>query len=413
MIKWKCLLFLMLLSGPIAMLRAQKDTIVEYPVSEGCCPNGITNGPDGALWFTAGYGIGSITTSGAQSYYPVSFVPQGAIAAGPDQALWFTGSDGSVGSIGRITTTGDLTQYPTLTTDSFPQAITAGPDGAMWFTESGANNIGRITTAGVLQEYPIPTPYSYPIGIVAGPDGALWFTESAANQIGRITTSGVIQEFIVGDDLSSPNWITAGPDGALWFTESALPAGRIGRITTAGVVTSFVLSPNGATGQITAGPDGALWFTGGVFDFVGRITTSGVVTEYSLPSASSFPTGISTGSDGALWLVENSAGNIARATACGIGVNLSLSSGTLTINFDVGITTAATWRGWLVTGSGARELFEKEIKPLVPPRTVTDTLTDFSSQGDIEVFSSLSSASGVFCSDGQILDIAGGRAPVK
>ena len=195
-IKWKCLLFLMLLSGPIAMLRAQKDTIVEYPVSEGCCPNGITNGPDG-VWFTAGYGIGSITTSGAQSYYPVSFVPQGAIAAGPDQALWFTGSDGLVGSIGRITTTGDLTQYPTLTTDSFPQAITAGPDGAMWFTESGANNIGRITTAGVLQEYPIPTPYSYPIGIVAGPDGALWFTESAANQIGRITTSGVIQEFIV------------------------------------------------------------------------------------------------------------------------------------------------------------------------------------------------------------------------
>src|ERR1017187_5785058 len=163
----------------------------------GGCPNGITNGPDGALWFTAGYLVGRITTSGALSYYPVSFTPQGAIARGPDEALWFTGSDGSVGSIGRITPNGNLAQYPTPTMNSFPQAITAGPDGAMWFTESGANNIGRITTAGVVQEYPIPTPNSYPIGMAAGLDGALWFTESVGNQIGRITTTGVITELLL------------------------------------------------------------------------------------------------------------------------------------------------------------------------------------------------------------------------
>jgi virginiamycin B lyase len=408
--KWKCLLFFALLSGPAAMLQAQRDTIFEYPISQGCCPNGIANGPDGALWFTAGYAIGSITTSGSLSYYPVSFTPQGAIAAGPDEALWFTGSDGSVGSIGRITLTGDVTQYPTLTVNSFPQAITAGPDGAMWFTESGANNIGRITTAGVIQEYPIPTPNSYPIGIAAGPDGALWFTESVGDKIGRITTTGVIEEFAIGGALTSPNWITTGPDGALWFTELSLPAARIGRITTAGVVTSFVLSPEGATGQIAAGPDGALWFTGGVFDYVGRITTSGVVTEYSLPTASSFPTGIATGSDGALWLVENNAGNVARATACGIGLRLSFANSTLTINFDVGVTTAAKWRAWLVTGSSSSRLFEKSVKPLVPPRALTETLSNFSSQGNIEVFSSLSSANGIVCSDGQILDTAGSGA---
>jgi hypothetical protein len=207
--------------------------------------------------------------------------------------------------------------------------------------------------------------------------------------------------------LASPNWITTGPDGALWFTELSLPAARIGRITTAGVVTSFVLSPEGATGQITAGPDGALWFTGGVFNSVGRITTSGVVTEYSLPTASSFPTGIATGSDGALWLVENSAGNIARATACGIGLSLSFANSTLTINFDVGVTTAATWRAWLVAGSGGSRLFEKPVKPLVPPRAVTDTLANFSGQGSVEVFSTLSSANGITCSDEQILEING------
>ena len=410
MIRWKCLLFFVLLSGPVAMLQAQRDTIFEYPISQGCCPNGITNGPDGALWFTAGYLVGRITTSGALSYYPVSFTPQGAIALGPDEALWFTGSDGSVGSIGRITPNGNLAQYPTPTMNSFPQAITAGPDGAMWFTESGANNIGRITTAGVVQEYPIPTPNSYPIGIAAGPDGALWFTESVGNQIGRITTTGVITEFTLDDGLASPNWITTGPDGALWFTELSLPAGRIGRITTAGGVTSFVLSPEGATGHITAGPDGALWFTGGVFNSVGRITTSGVVTEYFLPTASSFPTGIAPGSDGALWLVENDAGNIARATACGIGLRLSLANSTLTINFDVGITAAATWRAWLITGSGGSRLFKKSVQPIVPPRAFTGTLTNFSSKGNVEVFSTLSSANGITCSDEQILDIGGSGA---
>jgi virginiamycin B lyase len=198
----------------------------------------------------------------------------------------------------------------------------------------------------------------------------------------------------------------------LWFTELALPAARIGRITTAGIVTSFVLSPEGATGQIAAGPDGALWFTGGVFNSVGRITTSGVAIEYPLPTASSFPTGIATGSDGGLWLVENNAGNIARATACGIGLSLSLENSTLTVNFDVGITTAATWRAWLVTGDGGRRLFKKPVGPLVPPRAVADTLPDFSSQGDVEVFSTLSSATGVICSNQQVLN-AGGNDPIK
>lgn len=415
MIRLRCLLFFLLLSSLVGMLHAQRDTISEYPISQGCCANGIANGPDGALWFTAGYIVGRITTAGALSYYPISFTPQGAIALGPDRALWFTGSDAAVGSIGRITPMGNWTEYSTPTVNSFPQAITAGPDGAMWFTESEANRIGRITTAGVIQEYPIPTPNSYPIGIAAGPDGALWFTESIGNQIGRITTGGVIQEFALGSGLASPNWITKGPDGALWFTELSLPAARIGRITTAGVVTSFVLSPEGATGQITAGPDGALWFTGGVFDYVGRITTSGVVTEYSLPTASSFPSGIATGPDGALWLVENSAGNIARASACGIGLSLSLANDTLTINYDVGITTGATWRAWLVTGSGATHLFERSLEPVVPPRAVTEKLTDFTSQGNVAVSSTLSSTNGVICSDGQLLEAgaqAGSQAPL-
>jgi len=55
-----------------------------------------------------------------------------------------------------------------------------GPDKALWFTEFIAGKIGRITTTGTITEYNIPTPDSTPRGITAGPDGALWFPKPRA-----------------------------------------------------------------------------------------------------------------------------------------------------------------------------------------------------------------------------------------
>jgi virginiamycin B lyase len=197
-----------------------------YPgPGSGTCPVGITAGPDGALWFTTVAqigqcsGIGRITTAGFgdtscyQMPLPVSTNPEG-ITTGPDGAIWFTEY---TGKIGRITTSGALTEYPV---NGSPSGITAGPDGALWFTDPAGNGIGRITTSGISTEYAIPTPNSGPSGITAGPDGAIWFTESASNKIGRITTAGVITEFPIPTADSDPQGITTGPDGALWFTES-------------------------------------------------------------------------------------------------------------------------------------------------------------------------------------------------
>jgi streptogramin lyase len=102
-----------------------------------------------------------------------------SITAGPDGNLWFTESNAS--KIGQITTGGMITEFPTLTTPSFPQFITSGSDGALWFTEAASTNniynIGRITTTGTVTEFPIPTANSSPEGITTGPDGALWFVE--------------------------------------------------------------------------------------------------------------------------------------------------------------------------------------------------------------------------------------------
>ena len=55
---------------------------------------------------------------------------------------------------------------------------------------------------------------------------------------------------------------------------------------------------------ITAGPDGNLWFTEIDGNNIGRITTAGVVTEFPVPTASSEPEGIAAGPDGNIWFTE-------------------------------------------------------------------------------------------------------------
>jgi virginiamycin B lyase len=164
---------------------------------------GITMGPDGALWFANPFGnqngeISRITTAGAVTEFPIppAFTGVPGITAGPDGALWFTQSNGR--KIGRITTAGAVTEFPIPPASHVGRGpfrighdawgITMGPDGALWFTDTIANKIGRITTTGELSEFLLPAPNSLPSGITAGPDGALWFTgsDNSRGKIGRI-----------------------------------------------------------------------------------------------------------------------------------------------------------------------------------------------------------------------------------
>jgi len=260
------------------------QTITEYALPYGDPPRGITAGPDGAIWFT-GPGIGRITTSGVVTF-PSSQYSGERITAGPDGALWYT--DIVSNSIGRISVSGHVTEYPVPTNDSYLNGITTGPDGALWFTEFYGNKIGRITTGGALTEYPLTGQGLAPLYITVGPDGALWFTNSSktgGGQIGRITTAGVISEFPLS---VSPFGLTTGPDGALWFTTlgSDQPGSSlIGRVTTAGAVTLFPIgtSASAENEAITGGPDGALWFVEYSGNKIGRITTSGKLQSTRFP----------------------------------------------------------------------------------------------------------------------------------
>jgi len=149
-------------------------------------PAGITAGPDGALWFAdmGDSSIGRITTSGTVSKFTSPLITGPVdITAGPDGALWFTNTN----SIGRITTSGTVTRYfDRSITNAW--SITAGPDGALWFANyAGSPAIGRMTTSGVVTNRYSDQSIQIPFDITAGADGDVWFTNYGSDTIGRIT----------------------------------------------------------------------------------------------------------------------------------------------------------------------------------------------------------------------------------
>jgi virginiamycin B lyase len=272
-------------------------TVIDFSLPSITSIEGICAGPDGALWFTEPFSnkIGRITTQGVITEYPAGAIYPYLITSGPDGALWYT--DFYATAIGRITTTGETDTFTIPRGGGAPSAITAGPDGALWLTQgvrfaisgppSGANQIGRINTTGGISEFPTSAsggcyPCNTAAGITAGPDGALWFAEISGQKIGRMTTTGAFTEFSIPTPNSGAFNIAQGPDGALWFTETT--ADKIGRITMDGVITEYLVPAAGASpAGIAPGPDGALWFTEGTGK-IGRaaIPSGGIVGPSAL-----------------------------------------------------------------------------------------------------------------------------------
>jgi hypothetical protein len=65
----------------------------------------------------------------------------GQISNGPDGALWFTES----GALGRITTAAPHTITTVSTPNTNPSAVANGPDGNLWFGGQGTSTIPNVT----------------------------------------------------------------------------------------------------------------------------------------------------------------------------------------------------------------------------------------------------------------------------
>lgn len=262
-------------SGGLAY--AYTPAVVLYPTTAPYL-SGITQGPDGNIWYSSRSGgkVGKLSPSGTVTEYtPPSSDDTPDIVAGPDGNLWFV--EYNTDKIGKITTTGAITEYTVPTSGALLYRITVGPDNNLWFVENGGNKIGKITTSGTVTEYTIPTSNSNPQGIAVGPDGNLWFTETSGHKIGKITTSGSITEYAIPGGYS-PSDVVTGPDGNVWF---GAYQSKIGKITTSGAVS--VYDTSSSTFGLTIGPDGQVWFASlSGANNIGTVSSSGTVTEYPL-----------------------------------------------------------------------------------------------------------------------------------
>jgi streptogramin lyase len=186
--------------GAIARVTPQGEFSV-FPGAGGLVePIGITAGPDGNLWIAETtapeegpaerFGrITRVSLAGQMEGFRIPPLLSDASSAtgitnGPDGNLWYVGGS----SAGRIATTGAMTQLDVPTFGEI-HSITAGPDGNVWFAASGGpfsekGAIGRITPRGFTTLFELPTEAR---GVTAGPDGNVWFTEPARSRVGRIT----------------------------------------------------------------------------------------------------------------------------------------------------------------------------------------------------------------------------------
>ena len=263
--------------------------ITECPaLTAGSQPVGIVTGPDSNLWFNefaagANKLVQMDTSCNILNSYPVPTAGAGPayMIVGPDNNLWFV--EQNVGNIATfVLSSKTFNTYSTTSASSDPEFIVAGPDGNMWFTEFTAGKIGKITTAGLITEYPTPSSTN-PRTITVGPDNNLWFTLDGpnGNSIGKIVIASLPAMAIFQNPTSgspSPFFIIPGPDGGLWFTEFS--GNAIGRITTAGVFTGYYPVPTSASEPraMALGPQGAIWFTEQTGNNIGKLLPSIVIT---------------------------------------------------------------------------------------------------------------------------------------
>ena len=316
--------------GAVPATASSSASITEFNVGTGNFPGQITAGPgpNAALWFSNFFpgGIGRITTTGGVTEFTRGLAahvqPQG-ITLGPDGNLWFTGvgSDAfPAPAVGFATPAGLITTILLPNAGSQPGSITKGPDGNLWFTDPGLHEIGRVSPGThAVTEFGGLTSNAFPEGITAGPDGNVWFTDATLPGIGRITPAGAVIEYPLPAG-NNPDAIVTGPDGNLWIANAGNlgctdcgpnlpPSIDVFNIATA-QVTRYNTNPNYAPSAITVGPDGNLWFASSPNSAKGtgemsRITPKGAVTEYTAGlNAGGRPASVAAGPDGNIWFVD-------------------------------------------------------------------------------------------------------------
>ncbi len=291
---------------------------VEIALAPGMYASALTLGPEGSLWFAgtrhanqgSGDVVGRVTSSGDVIEFPLPPHPEAqlgisSIVAGPDGNLYFTEPNGD--RTGQVSPTGQIIEAPLPVPGSRPRAITSAPDGSLWITDEGTDKVSRIDlAAGILQERSLE-PGAHPTGIAARADGTIWIAEPGLDHVATLPASakGPMISYRIPFASSRPNAILAGPEGRIWFTEEggpwlgrmAAPAGALN-----GKYVRLTSSSFGhGTRWLAFGPYGDFWFTSG--NRIGSISAGMALGEIAcVPGGCDLPvTALAVGREGDLW----------------------------------------------------------------------------------------------------------------
>jgi hypothetical protein len=349
-------------------------TIADFAIpgaTYGYGPSGLTEGPDGNMWFTAVAGpyssetyiYGYVTPGGSfKEFNANSIIPQypgsniGQIASGAGRTLWFAytvvtstyyGTPNTYGAyMIQASTAGNV--MTSLTENTSCNVANTAPEDCATFdvvepgasgtvltsleypfssSEADSSSLYTITTNGSLTSlYNPDAGGNFDLLQVDGGVWASWGTNyrcgvpTVCNTVTFITSSGAVTSYplpgsyqpISGQDL------TLGPDGAPWIAlvvaSNSSDLYALGRIASNASITLFPVGTNVGVSGITTGADGALWFTEAGSNAIGRMTTTGAVMSYPIPTASSLPQRIVSGPNRTLWFTEAATGKIGKVS---------------------------------------------------------------------------------------------------
>jgi len=258
---------------------------------------GMTAGPDGAMWATMGGSVSRIDVLGNQTSYALGGVAQEFIVSLQGDLYVYELLSGTYG-IAKVTTSGQVTDYP-LTND-FVQSMAPAGSG-LWMirvNQSTGTYLTRMDTRGNTINYNDTVGQGF-VDIVQGADKNLW-AAAALSGIVRISLRNGSQTFFPVDESENP--YTLGSDKLLWSVLTS----RATSVDVNGNSANYRLTKNIRGFPQVATPNVIWWIAGTPIELHGfNTTTHRISKNIPLPVQTNFSGPLALGPDKRLWAAIN------------------------------------------------------------------------------------------------------------
>ncbi|HET9341798.1 MAG TPA: hypothetical protein VFO25_02625 [Candidatus Eremiobacteraceae bacterium] len=260
---------------------------------------GMTAGPDGAMWATMTDGsVSRIDVLGNQTSYAVGGVAQEFIVSLQGDLYVYELLSGGISGIAKVTTGGQVTDYP-LSNDFVQSMAPAGV--GLWMirvNQSTGTYLTRMDTSGNTFNYSDTVGQGF-LDIVQGADKNLWAAASVSGIV-RISRRDGSQTFFSVDESETP--YTLGSDKLLWTVVTS----RATSVDVNGNSSNYRLAKNLRGFPQVATPHVIWWIAGTPIELHGfNTTTHRISKNIALPVQTNYSGPLALGPDKRLWAAIN------------------------------------------------------------------------------------------------------------